>query len=723
MTGSDPSRTTTIRTTAMTTMQQSPTKLITERLQRLNLYSGDEPQSRNVRSQSETLTSAKNHLHIPKLIFNQDFADESRVGENTDIFRSPDSGAADIDSDATVDEGDTVVHNKENTDTTLPDWMAVKLRMQSSTTTKKNPAKPKLINRNKEFRSTHLKPKLVSSVTDSESDSEIFKNETWEEMKRQYDIGGLDDDDEDDDKSAEESGGVDDTITEARSLNDTSAYSFQDMNNLRIISDAQTSSNGTKKVTSFKSDYIDSPMAPPKILKSFKQQTKPSYTETDDKANDKVEIKLITPVEMNMKFDADDGKWVSPEQLHELKPKYDDILVIEEEIKKPVIKILEPTPDNTMKTTLDIDPQQITNVSQLDLSFSESRKTLISALTSVIKPKTDWDKVDEVDLSHKRLITVKSLEEFLPKLLKINLDFNNLTTIEGLSSNLQSVSISHNKISDHFLNFKQFQYLHKIDISFNKLSNMKLFQNLRNLRELNLSNNDIKDFVELPSLQVLNVSNNEINGELNFDNFKFPNLEVLDLSGNKLSKVDMTGLKQLRILKLKNNVNLQHLEIEENSTKLKKLNLVGLKKLRKFECLDKLQSLRSLSIEGTILVKGDFPRLETLKVINDKKLENLFNGSIKVNKHLLSITLEECSIDSKVLLNMNKIHSNFPHLQRINLENNEIKDNYLNLVVFFQKFKNLQKIKLDNNPIVDELKNEQDRRLFKLMIKKLTSDC
>lgn len=712
-----------------TAMEQSPTKQITERLQRLNLYSTENvahEQQKN-RSGSETLTSAKNHLHVPKLILNQDFGDESRIGENTELFTGAGSGA-DIDSDATADEGDTVIHNKDNAEVTLPDWMAVKLKMQSSKSAKSTSAaaKPKLINRDKDFGSTHLKPKLVGSVTDSESDSDMFKNETWEEMKRQYEIGILDDDDSTEDEREHH------TITKERDVNDTSAYSFQDLNNLRILSEAQSSSHDTRKVTSFKTDYIDSPMAPPKIIKPFKvQRQKPSYIEENDKTNDRVEIKLITPVEQNMKFDADEGRWVFPDHSNERhgleqkpqKEKYDDILILEDETKRPIVEIHEPTTEHTMKTTLDIDAQQVTNISQLEISFSESRKTLISALTSVLKPNINWDKVKEVDLSKKRLITVKGLEEFLPDLLNINVDFNNLTTIEGLSSNLEKISISHNKISDHFLNFKQFQFLHKIDISFNKLSNMKLFQSLRNLRELNLSNNDIKELVELPCVQMLDLSNNDLSGDVNFDDFKFSSLQVLDLSGNKLKKVNISNLKELRILKLMNNNELEQLKLEENLPKLKKLNLLGNKSLKEFECFNKLQDLRSLSFEGTIKITGKFPKLESLKIVNDIKLANLFSESIKVNKHLSSISLEKCSIDSKVLLGMSKIHLNYPHLQKINLCNNEIKENYLNLVVFFQKFKNLQKIYLDDNPIVDELKTEQDKRLFKLMIKKLTSDC
>lgn len=703
-----------------TAMEQSPTKQITEKLQRLNLHTAGDG-SKSTRSQSETLTSAKNHLHIPKLIFNDGFADESKVGVDTEAVDE-------VSSDATVDEGETVIHNKHSADTTLPDWMAVKLKMQSQSS--KIDTKPRLINRNKIFSSTHLKPKLVSSVTDSESETENkldednFKNDTWEEMKRQYFIdSGIEssDDDDDDEEIRKE---TDDTITKERDLDDTSAYSFQDPNNLRILSDAQSSSNGTKKVTSFKLNYVDSPLATPKIIKNLKQLSSTQDNENNIKNKDQVEMKLITPIDQNMKFDADLGQWIFPG--HNTKkegPYYNDVLLVEDELTN--LKIHEKQENSTMKnsnsTTFEIDAQQVTNVSQLDLSFSESRKALISALTSVLKPKTNWDQVHEVEISNKKLVTVKGLEEFLPELVHVILNDNQLTTIEGLSKNLQTILISNNKISDHFLNFKKFHFLHKIDISFNKLSNLKSFQNLKNLRSLNASNNCIKEFIELPSLQELNVSNNDISGELSFTNFKFPNLQVLDFGGNKITKLMIDNLKELRNLKINDN-KLELLEFKGPSPKLKKLNIMGNENLQELDIRGKLLSLRCLSIGGYTKIEGEFVNLERLKVFNDDHLQNLFNGSLKINKHLLSISLNNCSIDSKLLLS-SKIFNNFPHLQKIDLSCNNIKDiSYLNLVVFLQKFRNLKKIKLDNNPIIDELQLDEDKKLFKLMIKKLTND-
>lgn len=695
-----------------TAMEQSPTKQLTERLERLNLHTaGDD--SKPVRSQSETLTSAKNHLHIPKLIFNNDFADESKVGIDTETVDE-------VSSDATVDEGETVIHNKDNADTTLPDWMAVKLKMQAQSS--KIDTKPKLINRNKTFSSTHLKPKLVSSVADSESetenkfDEENYKNDTWEEMKRQYFIDS-DIDSSDDDVLQGESN---DTITKERELDDTSAYSFQDPNNLRVLSDAQSSSNGTRKVTSFKLNYVDSPLAPPKIIKTFKQSLTQD-SELDVKNKDQVEMKLITPIDQNMKFDADLGQWVFPGS-HDKNNSHDDVLIIEDDLSN--LKVNE-KPDSTFKntnsTTFEIDAQQVTNVSQLDLSFSESRKALISALTSVLKPKTNWDEVHEVEISNKKLVTVKGLEEFLPELSHVILNDNQLTTIEGLSQNLQTILVSNNKISDHFLNFKKFQFLHKIDISYNKLSSLKSFQNLKNLRSLNASNNSIDEFIELPFLQELDISNNNLSGELSFTNFKFPNLQVLNLGGNKITKMVIDNLKELRILKIDNN-KLETLELKGPSPKLKKLNIIGNDSLQNLDSRGKLLSLRSLSMGGNTKIEGEFVNLEKLKVVNDDHLQNLFNGSLKINKHLLSISLNHCSIDSKLLLS-SKIYNNFPHLQRIDLSGNNIKDiSYLNLVVFLQKFRNLKKIQLEQNPIVDELQTDEDKKLFKLMIKKLTND-
>jgi len=776
--------------TMATAMEQSPTKQITERLSRLNLYSGEASSAATTaRSQSETLTSAKNHLHIPQLIFNKQFADESKVGENTEFVTNIDGGDV-VDSDSTVEEeqDDTVIHNTENADNTLPDWMAVKLNMQTNEAkagikNKSGKLKPKLVNNHTEYKSsTHLKPRLVNSVTDSESESDMFKNETWEEMKKQYGIAYSDDSSsspssssEDDDHLLHNANGNEyiNKLQKERQFNDTSAYSFQDMDEFRMISSGnqfQSSNDGTKKVTSFKSNYIDSPIAPPKIIKSL-DKPKAFLTEipesqsintkkttnnnlinqklfnnnnnnSNNNNNGKAIVQLITPVEQNMKFDADEGKWVFPHERNNLKEQKkndnnnddENNLIIEDEIEKPIIKISEPNilnnnnnnNNNSMKnTTFEFDAQQVTNISQLDVSFSESRKFLISVLTSVIKLKTNWDNIDKIDISNKRLITVKNLEEFLPNLKEVKLDFNKLTTIEGLSSNLEEISLSNNKIGDHFLNFKSFIYLKKLNISFNHLINMKIFQDLKNLRELNISNNSISNFVELPFLQILNLSNNEIKGDLNFKNFKFPNLQELDLSNNKLNKVIINNLKNLRIFKLKNNKLLETLKFDSNLLKLKKINLIGNKNLKKIEIGKNLQNLKILSFEGTIKIIGEFPNLEILKINNNNNNDdNNFefnNKSLIINKNLKSIILNNCLINFEILMKL-KLNEKFPFLQKINLCNNKLDGNYINLILFFKKFKNLQEIKLDNNPIIENLNTEYDKKLFKLMIKKLMNE-
>ncbi|CCH44622.1 Leucine-rich repeat receptor protein kinase EXS [Wickerhamomyces ciferrii] len=769
-------------------MMNSPTKQITEGFQKLHLSSSDEininlNQQKVSRSNSETLTSAKNHLHIPKLIFNKDFANESKVGELSENMQLKNGGDVGDDGSLVSDDtvagkngeigsDDTVIHNEDKGNDTIPEWLAVKLQIeqQKGQQPQHSRVKPKLINRNDDFASHHIKPKLANSINDS-----IDDNETWNEIKKQYNINDITDlmdklSDFDDDLSDENNDirlkPNTTTTTTHKDLNDTSVFSFQDLNNLRVISDAQSSSNGTKKVTSFKSNnFIDSPMSEPKIIKSIKNLSKndnkqpllnSDILESLNPQNDNIQLHLITPIDQNMKFDTDLGKWIYPNDSKKSGSiKYDDILEIDDEededkdekhTHKHTQKIshknqlLQNTfqPDESIRNlnsnsnnSLTIDPNQVTNISHLDISFSESQKTLIKALTSSIKPNSNWDSIENVDLSRRNLISVKCLNEFIPNLISIDLDYNNITTIEGLSSNLTKISISHNKISNNFLNFSKFQYLHKLDISFNKIDNMQVFTNLRNLRSLNLSNNEIKEFIELRSLQHLNLSKNKIKNSIDFTKFEknsFLDLESLDLSYNEIPKIILTNLPKLRSLKINNNKDfLKTFELNESIPNLKKLNLIGNANLKKIVFFNKIINLKSLSFDGgSTIINGDLPQIEVLKIVNDFKLENFLksidnNNSLRLNKHILKLSIKNCGIDSN-FLNSLKIINLFPHLQKINLENNNIKMTNINLITFLKKFKNLTQVKLDNNPIINDLKDEQDKKLFKLMIKKLLSE-
>lgn len=81
----------------------------------------------------------------------------------------------------------------------------------------------------------------------------------------------------------------------------------------------------------------------------------------------------------------------------------------------------------------------------------------------------------------------------------------------------------------------------KIDFSFNGLSDVTALKDLARLTRLNLSNNKIKNVScfaaedSFPNLKWLDISFNKFN---EWPAFRSPKLDYLNISGNKLEKVN-----------------------------------------------------------------------------------------------------------------------------------------------------------------------------------------
>lgn len=524
--------------------------------------------------------------------------------------------------------------------------------------------------------------RVVSSVNceaSSMSEDEESSNRTWEQMKKEY---------LEEEQSLPEESVMDDFHCH-REVPD---YSFEDKKFMdHTFKDFSIPS--TLKVSSFQTRYSDSPMAKPRLVR-------PQLARGDVAEKNTVEIRLMTPVDEGMVFE--DGVWVHPHVRPRLQTRYE----------------LELSDDDEVDIT--IDPAQVTNLSRIDLSYSETKRHLISVLNDAIAPGSDWDEVTKVDISGKNIITLKGLGTFLPALKELNLSNNMITTLDGLPCGLQSLSLAGNKITDQVLNFNLLQSLHTLDLSDNGVTNLHQFQSLNNLRKLFLRGNHIQALADLPVVQELDVSSNFIRGAVDISVYNFKDLMQLDISANSITSVTNFSLEQVRVLKLENNANLAKFQVAANCPNLKKLELIGCAKLEAVDLDDKLNGLRLLTVEGSTQITGRLPNLESLTVTGEHALKRLNNPSLVINRHLMELRLLNSGL---TMGSLPQVQSLFPHVKFYNLKGNKIDGSFEALVKFFQGYKDLRSLVLDDNPIKENLKDPELVELFHLMVSKLTHKC
>ncbi len=296
---------------------------------------------------------------------------------------------------------------------------------------------------------------------------------------------------------------------------------------------------------------------------------------------------------------------------------------------------------------------------------------------------------------------MKSLDEFCPNIIKLNVSSNELGYLDGIPKDILELNASSNNLNG-LTSFNDLKSLHKLDISNNNLERFHSLKNLKTLTHLNVNFNKIYNLTGLqffPCLIKLELISNELFGEINLNGVELSNLEYLDFSSNSInSLIGLENLKNLRVLNLNNN------------------------ELNELNCFKILKNLKKISLKSNKLKKIDlkpFPNLRYLKIDNNKNLnlikglKNLKHLEIISSKYIYSIPI----IDSIYLncIDVNKIYisklSNFLSFDRIfmNLEKIElISIGLKNLPKNFNLiFPNLRELNLNFNLLkdIDELKN------------------
>ena len=187
----------------------------------------------------------------------------------------------------------------------------------------------------------------------------------------------------------------------------------------------------------------------------------------------------------------------------------------------------------------------------------------------------------------------------LEHLHTLNIDSQELTRIPEYLSiipNLSRLRLSHNKLNQIQLSLFQLHKLETLHIDINRLTNIPdEITQLTRLTHLDIKSNNITTYPEcinkIHTLRKLVYSNNNLT---EISNIKLPNLEILNLSGNKIVKcvndsINLTNLKKLKLCN--NNIvkfpdfiyslkYLEHLEISSlGSIKSDLYNIISLKHL------------------------------------------------------------------------------------------------------------------------------------------------
>lgn len=281
-----------------------------------------------------------------------------------------------------------------------------------------------------------------------------------------------------------------------------------------------------------------------------------------------------------------------------------------------------------------------------------------------IIPNISFQKLNRLNLSNNSILVFNNIK--CENLSSLDLSNNMINIIgNGLTDlkNLKSLNLSHNNVND--VNFlKNLNKLEDLNLSFNRIQEIKNLDYLKKLKILRLSNNKIDnmgDNFRFKHLEKLYLNNNKIRVVKNLSYAK--SLEFLDLSSNKIYKIeqDFEQLKNLKILQLKNNFIKSFSNLHKNAS-LIELNL-DYNELEEIDCqLDYPVLLHFTLSHNNIYSLKNLNNIENLQYFNLANNPILRIPTIPKN-NLKFLNLSNNKIDSIHKLNeifKNNMNSFFP---------------------------------------------------------------
>ena len=195
-------------------------------------------------------------------------------------------------------------------------------------------------------------------------------------------------------------------------------------------------------------------------------------------------------------------------------------------------------------------------------------------------------------------------------------------TEEGNSMQFTDLNMSNKRVEALAKAADEIREVQRVDMSVNNLTDIGPLKDLTKLIKLNVSKNKIKSIAiftqedTFPNLKWLDVSTNKFTA---FPAIKCPKLEYLDISYNKLEKVDdgWTTHEKLRVIKSIDN-KFKNLAPFKNMPALEELNMSMnmVVALQGWESLPKLKKLNLKKNKIDKIEEEGLPELPSLEKIN-----------------------------------------------------------------------------------------------------------
>ena len=337
----------------------------------------------------------------------------------------------------------------------------------------------------------------------------------------------------------------------------------------------------------------------------------------------------------------------------------------------------------------------------------------------------------------------------LPSLREVNMNRNNLTSLDFPSSPVLSIGLTDNNI--HTLNVDSLDNLKQLILNDNNLEELRIgncsdltilacrnnrlreleLQNNNKLEDLVCSNNNLSilDITEKPFLERVICSNNNIS-DIVRDHYTNSTLEALYADSNAISTLNISRLTNLRFLDVNEN-NLSELIIPPNSplvdlncqgNSLSQLNTQNAKDLYFLDCsrnkissldLTGLDNLRELNIYSNLLKEIDLSDKIYLKKVLawNNAIEQLdISGLIRLQEAIFSAN------------NLSAFHSDKnPSLHTLSLAKNNLEDTFQlashSLLFLNLSDNNFSSVDVSNNTSLDHLYVHNNDKLESLFMK------
>jgi Leucine-rich repeat (LRR) protein len=277
---------------------------------------------------------------------------------------------------------------------------------------------------------------------------------------------------------------------------------------------------------------------------------------------------------------------------------------------------------------------EVLNLNENDISDAIYIKGFIS-MKELIIPNQFITDVFFMDFMYDGYGNTKTLNEFLPSMLEIDLSNNKIETFQvekGIfNESITTINLQKNRLKAVPSEIDKFEELKKLDLSRNKIEAVET-QTFRDFRGLfvNLSHNKIKEVIHSNTFEKINLFEIMKDPYSNHDEIIF---EKMDLSHNLLTEIPPVLVKKNNVkeLDLSNN-KIQNLEIQltEYDHNLEILDLSNNPIQKWSQDILHLTFLRELNLSNTSIAEipiKDLQRMEFLEtlILKNTKIPTLYS--------------------------------------------------------------------------------------------------